>query len=107
MAESPPKIFNPCTLDENDQIPAKIWELLRRNPQFRAIVRRLNLLDAKERSNYEGTGQYHGPAWIKSFRLVERIESQHPFAGVALQWLVPEPLFHCSVATWPRGKKWK
>jgi len=32
---------NPCSLDENEQIPAKIWELLRRNESFRSDVARL------------------------------------------------------------------
>lgn len=106
MAHAPQNLQNPCLLDENEQIPAKIWELLRRNENFRADVARLTKLDAKERNNWKKTGKYHGPAWQKSWRLVERIEAQHPFAGVALQWLVPEPLFHCSIVTRSRGKKW-
>jgi hypothetical protein len=107
MAEPSPRPFNPCLLDENEQIPAKIWELLRRNRDFRDVVRRLSILDFKERNDCEKSGKYHGAAWGKSWRLVERVNAQHPFAGVALQWLVPEPLFHCRVAAWPRGKKWK
>ena len=98
---------NPCTLSENEQTPAKIWELLRRNKSFRADVERLIKLDAKERDDWKKTGKYHGEAWKKSCRLIGRIKGQHPFAGVALQWLVPEPLFHCYVSAWPRGKKWK
>ena len=107
MAEPPPKPFNPCLLDENEQIPAKIWELLRRNKDFRAAVQRMSSLDSQERKACAKTGKYHGAAWGKSWRLLERINESHPFAGVALQWLVPEPLFHCHIATWPRGKKWR
>jgi hypothetical protein len=101
------RLFNPCSLEENEQIPAKIWELLRRNTQFRTVAQRLISLDAKEKDNHERTGNYHGAAWQRSWHLLKRIERQHQFASVALQWLVPEPLFHCKVATWPRGKKWK
>lgn len=107
MAQPLSQSHNPGLLDENEQIPAKIWELLRRNQAFRSDVQRLAELDAKERNNWEKTGTYHGAAWQKSYRLVKRIGASHPFAGVALQWLVPEPLFHCHVATWPRGKKWR
>jgi len=107
MAQLSPRLFNPCSLDENEQIPAKIWELLRRNRDFRDAAERLTKLDAKERNDCEEIGKYHGEAWQKSWRLVKRAAAHHPFAGVALQWLVPEPLFRCHVATWPRGKKWK
>jgi len=98
--------FNPCLLDENEQIPAKIWELLRRNDAFRAKVQKLNLLDAKAQDE-KRRSVYHGPAWERSRALVERVAARHPFAGVALLWLVPEPLFHCEIVGWPRGKKWK
>jgi hypothetical protein len=37
-------------------------------------------------------GTYHGPAWNESWRLVEEAKENHPFAGIALEWLVPEPL---------------
>jgi hypothetical protein len=94
-------------LDDNEQIPAKIWELLRRNRDFRDVVETLTKLDAKERSDSEKSGKYHGTAWQKSCRLVKRAAERHPFAGFALQWLVPEPLFHCLVAPRPHGKKWK
>lgn len=107
MAQPLPQDLNPCLLDENEQIPSKIWELLRRNTDFREVVRRLSVLDAKERNDYQRTGQYHGSAWNKSWQLVGRVAAKHPFAGVALQWLVPEPLFHCSIEEWSRGGKGK
>jgi hypothetical protein len=104
----PASPFNPCgNENEDENIPAKIWELLRRNAAFRAAVQKLRKLDEQERSNWEKTGKYHGASWNRSWRLVRDIEAKHPFAGVALQWLVPEPLFHCHLATWPRGKHWK
>jgi len=105
MAKSPQQLFDPCSRDENAQIPAKIWELLRRNDAFRADVHRLIELDAEERNNHAKTGTYHGSAWEQSCHLVESIEQRHPFAGVALQWLMPEPLFHCQIETRSRGTK--
>ena len=84
--------FNPCTLVEDEQIPAKIWELLRRNERFRASVEQLRKLDNKERATYAASGKYHGPAWKKSCALIRKIEPVHSFAHVAFMWLVPEPL---------------
>ena len=94
-------------LSENEQTPAKIWELLRHNQEFRSVVETLRRLDAQAQNDREMTGTYHGTAWEESCTLITEINDRHPFAGVALQWLVPEPLFYCSVAAWPRGKKWK
>lgn len=84
--------FNPCSLAEAELIPAKIWELLRRNTSFRADVERLRKLDDKERATYAESGKYHGFAWKKSCALVRKAGRHHPFARVALKWLVPEPL---------------
>lgn len=94
-------------LSENEQTPAKIWELLRHNQEFRSVVEKLRRLDAQAQNDRKMTGTYHGTAWEESCSLITKINDRHPFAGVALQWLVPEPLFYCSVAAWPRGKKWK
>src|SRR6266487_4165756 len=100
--------FNPCSdVPEDEQIPAKIWELLRRNKYFRAAVQRLSELDSKERSDWTTHGKYHGAAWQKSCRLVKRVQARHPFAGLALQWLVPEPFFQIRRVTWPLGKHWR
>jgi hypothetical protein len=74
---------------------------------FRADVERLSTLDRKERGNWEKTRKYHGAAWEKSWRFVEKVGARQPFAGVALQWLVPEPLFCVRRVTFPHGKKWK
>src|ERR1041385_61750 len=93
MAQATQRILDPAFLDDDEQSPAKIWELLRRNDKFRSAVMRLARLDAKDKENHTKTGKYHGPAWEKSCRQIETAMEQHSFAGVALQWLVPEPLF--------------
>jgi len=107
MPHATQHLHNPCSLDEYEQIPAKIWELLRRNAAFRDTVQRLRELDAQESEYRTKPGQYHGPAWQESWEVVERVSECHSFAGVALQWLVPEPLFHVESVTWPLGKRWK
>ena len=130
MVKPSPKPFNPCSLDENEQIPARIWELLRRNEIFKNEVLRLRkrdqqvkAVDAKircylnrgiqqgqdtpESREFLALCSFRSKVSMPAMRMVQRIRQTHPFAGVALQWLVPEPLFHCQVATWPRGKKWK
>jgi hypothetical protein len=108
MVHAPQHPFNPCSPDDEDeQTAAKIWELLRRNRDFRDVVQQLSKLDAKERNGQEKTGKEHGAAWEKSCRLVRRVAALHPFAGIALQWLVPEPLFVCWISEWKRGKKSK
>ncbi|MFZ0828833.1 MAG: hypothetical protein WAO02_15560 [Verrucomicrobiia bacterium] len=56
MAGSPRQFFNPCSSHKNERIPAKIWELLRRNSSFRRNVNRLRALDkrgAKETEEYQ------------------------------------------------------
>jgi hypothetical protein len=65
----------------------KLWELLRRNSSFRKAVARLAQLDARARSEESGIDS----RWT-GYQMVERCES-NPFAAVALQWLVPDPLF--------------
>lgn len=97
--------FNPCSLAEAELIPAKIWELLRRNDRFRADVECLRKLDEKERATYASSGKYHGPAWKKSCALVRKVEPVHPFAHVALMWLVPEPLLTVVRRTFGRNCK--
>jgi hypothetical protein len=104
MAHGSQRCFNPYSLEENEQVPAKIWELLRRNPYFRHIVARLRKLDAKEQIYLTKTGKSHGKDWWTSYRLLKKF-TRHPFAHIALQWLVPDPLFQCRIVTLPRGKK--
>jgi len=51
MAHAPQHPHNPCSLDENQQTPAKIWELLRHNERFGRAVRKLQSHDATEKAN--------------------------------------------------------
>jgi hypothetical protein len=105
MPDVAQSVFNPCLLGENQRNPAKIWELLRRNDAFGRVVRRLAVLDEQAKENFEKTRQYHGDAWSRSWRLLKGVNAQNSFAGTALQWLVPEPLFLCNFVSFPRGKK--
>ena len=88
------QFFNPCDTDENERIPAKIWELLRRNERFRKEVTRLLKYDARTREIRQNRGKHLNPAWEKSCRLLERVRKRNEFAAIALEWLVPEPLIH-------------
>lgn len=123
-------LFNPCSLDEDEQIPAKIWEFLRRNEEFREEVRRLIRFDARAKQSLKRIRKLLAQGVDQTFktpeaaelrrecekrnrmtfygiRMLDKIGKRNPFAKVALQWLVPEPLFHCSVAALPLGKKWR
>jgi hypothetical protein len=98
MAHAPQHPHNPCSLDENQQTPAKIWELLRHNERFGRAVRKLQSHDATEKAN-----RVYGP-FRTSCRVVDALKKHHEFAANALQWLVPEPEFlvwHVAVP-----KKW-
>lgn len=82
--------FNPGdnTLPDDEQIPAKIWELLRRNSEFKQAVERLRSLDLKAHETKRS-----GSEWKESSRLIADLENPNPLAALALQWLVPEPEF--------------
>jgi hypothetical protein len=90
MAHESELVFNPGddTLPDDEQIPAKIWELLRRNDEFKKAARQLQQLDEKARATKRS-----GSEWKESCRMIGDIQSTHPLAALALQWLVPEPLF--------------
>ncbi len=82
---------NPCALATEEQFPAKIWELLRRNSHFQCCARKL-----AEMGNRHATVEaehLHGPIWERTRRLIERVGRPNVFAGDALEWLTPEPLF--------------
>jgi hypothetical protein len=51
MAHTPQHPHNPCLLKEHEQIPAKIWELLRRNQKISRAVNKLQKLDSDEKAN--------------------------------------------------------
>ena len=82
--------FNPGddTLSGDERIPAKIWELLRRNDDFKKVVQQLRQLDKKARRTKRS-----GSEWKESCRIIEDIQNTNPLAALALLWLVPEPLF--------------
>ncbi len=90
MAHAPQHPHNPSSLDENEQTPAKVWELLRRNDWFKKVVARLEGLDKRPRVADDALQRR--PREI-GLAMVRRLGEFHSFAGVALQWLVPEPLF--------------
>ncbi len=124
MTHKPQHSHNPCALPDNQQTPAKIWELLRRNEKFQRSVARLDLLDARVRKAQatwtkleevlrsersptpparespsetelalERARVASSVAWEQSCRMLGSVRAKHPFAAIALQWLVPEPLF--------------
>ena len=78
-------------------MPAKIWEMLRRNTRFAMLVARLAELD--RRTCPESLGMGRSPRDI-GLAMVDNLGKSHGFAMVALQWLVPEPVFevrHCEI----------
>src|SRR5208282_5319094 len=76
--------FNPCDAPDEEQIPAKIWELLRRNFDFKKTVQQLLELDKIARAT-----ERRGPEWKQSCGIIAKPEISHPLAALALQWLVP------------------
>lgn len=113
-------------MPEAEQVPAKIWELLRRNEKFKRTVARFQELDRRlQEANAAiktllGQGARFGEdgergihldqlceksEFVRSQtgRLLEAVKAQHPFAGRALEWLVPEPLFIVSKVGLPEG----
>ncbi len=91
MAKIVQSPLNPCSLDENEQIPAKIWELLRRNTEFKQAVERLRNLDRKARETNRSDSE-----WKESCDIIADLKNSNPLAALALQWLVPEPRFFAS-----------
>lgn len=97
-------------------MPAKIWELLRRNYTFKKAVTRLIVLDGrvkqltKEVAEFRNRGvkpsqsstdsemlsakcRERSEAKFLASRIPDNVCKRHPFAAAALQWLVPEPWF--------------
>jgi len=95
MSHEPQHPDSPCSpnLSETERAPAKIWELLRRNYTFKKTVAHLIELDGLVRAtaNAKGGGSYE--ARVRADHLIKAVEEHNTFAAVALQWLVPEPLF--------------
>jgi hypothetical protein len=100
MAHSPRHPDNPCSLDENEQIPAKIWELLRRNECFAKAVARLRTLDQDPK--FQDTGAVRRNLEI-AYTMVRHMEERSAFAATALKWMVPNPLFQIRQVAIPKG----
>lgn len=94
------KYPNPCDVDGDATVPAKIWALLSRNQNFKRVVSRLHALDQRPRTEVYRDGR---AAWEVAWRMVNAVAERNPFAGVALQWLVPNPIFR--VLRWAVPKK--
>jgi len=90
MAHEPQHPDNPCALGLDEQNPAKIWELLRRNGRFQKAVERLIELD--KRPAPESFSVIRAPSEI-GYDMVGHLAETNGFASVALKWLVPEPVF--------------
>ena len=89
MAHAPLHPHNPCSLDGNEQTPAKIWELMRRNDRFKKAVARFKDIDQRLRL----VGCWRRCPHDVALVMVERLGTNHRFAGDAIEWLVPEPFF--------------
>jgi hypothetical protein len=83
------QLFNPYAAPPDEVIPAKIWELLRRNRCFQRTFNRLRDLHRRQRF----CGPWKTGTWPHDvgLRLVECVEKKNRFAAVALRWLVPDP----------------
>ena len=89
--------FNPAAVDydkEEYTIPAKIWELLRRNDSFRALVDNLNTIENELITLQEEDNKEYHIQLQKFLNAIGQIPSQNPFARSAAEWLVPEPVIH-------------
>src|SRR5205814_391075 len=93
MAYAPQHAHNPCSLSQNEEVPAKISELLRHNDHFKKAVLRLEKLE--KRLRLEDGSRKLQPR-DADLAMVRRLGEVHRFAGTAIQWLVPEPLFEIS-----------
>jgi hypothetical protein len=84
--------FNPATLPENEINSGKIWTLLRYNKQFEEDV---NWFSAKyKKATSKRVKQENREKAIADFhQKYEEINGNNPFAGTALQWMFPMPIF--------------
>ena len=108
---------DPCSAPRDEQIPAKIWELLRRNKPFRQAVGQLHRLDTRAKreqaehlrllAKRRAKRKQHLPCprswWVAARKFLQSHSEAHPFAASALQWLVPEPLFIIQEVGLPPG----
>ena len=74
-----------------DSPPAKLWELLRRNRRFRRVVERMLVLQERCES---GSPEERRASKSTGHHILKRIQDNgNSFGHLALQWLVPQPLF--------------
>lgn len=66
MSYQPQHPDSPCLLAGEEQVPAKIWELLRRNDRFRRVVTGLKRLDDRVR-------RHHPPPWRRAWSASNRL----------------------------------
>jgi hypothetical protein len=95
------KPFDPSERSDADRIPAKIWELLRRNLRFHLTVQQLKRADEIRRSRKPKPKRQRTARAART--LFRRIQNSHPLAACALQWLVPDPLFVIREVALPAG----
>lgn len=74
-----------------DSPPAKLWELLRRNRQFRRVVERMRIL--RERCE-TGSPDERRASLNTGLQILKCIQGNgNVFGSLALQWLAPQPRF--------------
>lgn len=87
--------FNPCELKAvDDQGPAKLWELLRRNPEFQNLAEELRGHDdiARNSTNKNCRTEHR----LIAGELIEDWENTNLLSATSLRWLVPDPVFHAT-----------
>lgn len=84
-----------------DNPPAKLWELLRRNPRFRRAERRLRELEAIRQRGEPGAWDRAAGSALRTLSSLGRF---NPCAETALRWLAFPPLFVRRVIACPPGQ---
>ena len=83
--------FNPATLPENEINSGKIWTLLQFNDEFEKDVDWFS--ERYKRSKNKRVRQENGDKVISELHnKFKKINSKHPLAGTALQWMFPMPI---------------
>jgi hypothetical protein len=83
---------NLSSLSDNEINSGKIWTLLRHNKQFEEDV--IWFSSKYKRSKSKRTKQENREKAISDFhQKYEEINKDNPFAGTALQWMFPMPIF--------------
>ena len=83
--------FNPATLPKNEINSGKIWTLLQFNEEFGKDVQWFS--EKYKRSKNKRVKQENRDKAISELHnKFEEINSKHPLAGTALQWMFPMPI---------------